>query len=170
MSADNSVEITLPFEKARNGNKLAENRLAVLLTPELRRLARVYLRRDFRCDSIETGDLVNEIYLNASPSPMTVSDSAHFKAFVDTAMRRRLIDRDGKVIARKKRLGERVDFEDAHQSPFDDGAAESVERAMQVARLGEAMQELEVDDPLEWYGDGTESYAPRKSREFFSHQ
>ena len=53
MSADNSVGITLLVEKVRNGDKLAENRLAELLTPELRPRASVYLRRDFR------GDLLN---------------------------------------------------------------------------------------------------------------
>jgi hypothetical protein len=63
MSADYSIGIALLFEKARNGDKLAENRLAELLIPELRRTANVYLGRDFRGDSIESGDLVNEIYL-----------------------------------------------------------------------------------------------------------
>jgi hypothetical protein len=66
---------------------------------------------------------------------------------VATAMRRRLIDRAGKIIARKKHLGELADFEDTHQSPLDDGAAESVERAMQVVRVGKAMHGPEVDDP-----------------------
>jgi ECF sigma factor len=47
----------------------------------------------------------------------------------------------------KKSLGEGVDFEDAHQPPLSDDGAESIERAMQVARLIKAMQELEVDDP-----------------------
>jgi hypothetical protein len=64
MSANYSVEIALLVEKARNGDKLAENRLAELLMPELRRIASVYLGRDFRGDSMGTGDLVNEIYLS----------------------------------------------------------------------------------------------------------
>jgi hypothetical protein len=58
------VEIALLFEKARNGDKLAENRLAELLMPELRRNASVYLGRDFRGDSMGIGDLINEIYLS----------------------------------------------------------------------------------------------------------
>ena len=64
MSADNSVEITLLFEKARNGDKLAENRLAKLLMSELRRIASAHLGRDFCGDSMETGDLINEISLS----------------------------------------------------------------------------------------------------------
>jgi hypothetical protein len=63
ISADYSIEIALLFEKARNGDKLAENRLAELLMPELRRIASVYLGRDFRGDSMRIGDLINEIYL-----------------------------------------------------------------------------------------------------------
>jgi len=64
MSVNFSVEIALLVEKARNGDKLAENRLAELLMPELRRIACVYLGRDFRGDSMGTGDLANEIYLS----------------------------------------------------------------------------------------------------------
>jgi hypothetical protein len=87
MSADNSVEITLLIEKVRNGDKLAENRLAKLLTPELRPRASVYLRRDFRCDSMKTGDLVNEIYLRASPFLKSVNDQPC--AVIDERWRRR---------------------------------------------------------------------------------
>ena len=64
ISADYSVEIALLFEKVRSRDKLAENRLAELLMPELRRIASVYLGRDFRGDLMGTGDLVNEIYLS----------------------------------------------------------------------------------------------------------
>jgi RNA polymerase sigma factor (TIGR02999 family) len=147
MSAENPGEITLLFENARNGDKLAENRLAELLMPELRRMASIYLHRDFRGDSMETSDLVNEIYLKASPALKTFNDSAHFKAFVATAMYHHLIDRARKIITRKKHLGERVGFEDAYQAMTDSDGVESVERAMQVARLGKAIQELEAEDP-----------------------
>jgi hypothetical protein len=87
MSADNSVGISLLFEKVRNGDKLAENRLAELLTPELRPRASVYLSRDIRGDSMETGDLVNEIYLRASPFLKTVNDQPC--AVIDERRRRR---------------------------------------------------------------------------------
>jgi len=63
-SANYSVEIAPLVEKARNGDKLAENRLAELLMWELRRIASVYLGRDFLGDSMWTGDLINEIYLS----------------------------------------------------------------------------------------------------------
>jgi len=147
MPADNPGEITQLLKKARNGDKLAENRLAESLMPELRRMASVYLRRDFRADSMETGDLVNEIYLKASPALKTFNDSAHFKAFVATAMYHHLIDRARKIIARKNRLGERAPFEEADLAPIDDEGAASVERALQIAQLDKAMRELEAEDP-----------------------
>ncbi|HEY9430055.1 MAG TPA: ECF-type sigma factor [Blastocatellia bacterium] len=81
-----------------------------------------------------------------NPSPKTINDSAHFKVFAPTATRR-LIDRARKSIAREERLGERAEFEDAHQPPLDDDGARAIEQAMQVARLGKAMHEPEVDDP-----------------------
>jgi len=66
---------------------------------------------------------------------------------VATAVYNHLIDLARKIIARKKSLGEGVDFVDAHQPPLGDDGAESIERAMQVVRLVKAAQGLEVDDP-----------------------
>ena len=63
-SANYSVKIALLVKKARNRDKLAENQLAELLMWELRRIASIYLGRDFRGDSMGTGDLINEIYLS----------------------------------------------------------------------------------------------------------
>ena len=146
MSVDNPGEITLLLAKARNGDKLAENRLADLLMPELRRMASVILSREYRGSTMETGDLVNEIYLKASPALKTFNDSSHFKAYVARAMHNLLIDRARRVIAREKHLGRRADFEDARLVAHDDGEA-SVDRAMQIAELGRTVQELEADDP-----------------------
>jgi len=146
MSVENPGEITLLLAKARNGDKLAENRLADLLMPELRRMAGVILSREYRGSTMETGDLVSEIYLKASPALKTFNDSSHFKAYVARAMHNLLIDRARRVIAREKHLGRRADFEDARLVAHDDGEA-SVDRAMQIAELGRTVQELEADDP-----------------------
>lgn len=146
MSVDNPGEITLLLAKARNGDKLAENRLADLLMPELRRMAGVILSREYRGSTMETGDLVNEIYLKASPALKTFNDSSHFKAYVARAMHSLLIDRARRIIAREKHLGRRADFGDARLVADGDGKA-SVDRAMQIAALGRTVQELEADDP-----------------------
>src|SRR5262245_34410185 len=146
MSGDKPGEITQLLEKARNGDKLAENRLADLLMPELQRMASRILSREYRSATMETGDLVNEIYLKASPALKTFNDSSHFKAYVARAMHSLLIDRARRIITREKHLGRRADFEDARQAPHGDGEA-SADRAMQIAALGKAMRELEADDP-----------------------
>jgi RNA polymerase sigma factor (TIGR02999 family) len=146
MSVDNPGEITLLLAKARNGDKLAENRLADLLMPELRRMAGVILGREYRGSTMETGDLVNEIYLKASPALKTFNDSSHFKAYVARAMHNLLIDRARRIIAREKHMGRRADFEDARLVAHGEGEA-SVDRAMQIAELGKTVQELEADDP-----------------------
>jgi RNA polymerase sigma factor (TIGR02999 family) len=146
MSGDKPGEITKLLEKARNGDKLAENRLADLLMPELQRMASRILSREYRSATMETGDLVNEIYLKASPALKTFNDSSHFKAYVARAMHSLLIDRARRIITREKHLGRRADFEDARDVAHGDGES-SADRAMQIAALGKAMRELEADDP-----------------------
>jgi RNA polymerase sigma factor (TIGR02999 family) len=147
MSADSPGEITLLLAEARKGDKLAENRLADLLMPELQRIASFVLSREYRSNTMETGDLVNEIYLKASPDLKTFNDSAHFKAYVARAMHNLLIDRARRRITREKHLGQQADFEDAQLVAHGGDGAASVERAMQIAKLGGAMQELEAEDP-----------------------
>lgn len=146
MSMDNPGEITLLLAKARNGDKLAENLLAERLAPELRRIASVILSREYRGATMETGDLVNEIYLRASPALKTFNDSTHFKAFVARAMHNLLIDRARRIITREKHLGRQADFEDARLAAHGDGDA-TIDRALQIAALGKAMEELEAEDP-----------------------
>lgn len=146
MSTDNPGEITLLLAKARNGDKLAENQLAELLMPELQRMARHILSREYRGATMETGDLVNEIYLKSSPALKTFNDSTHFKAYVARAMHNLLIDRARRIITREKHLGKRADIEDARLESHGDGEA-SVEHAMQMAALGKRLQELEAEDP-----------------------
>ena len=87
MSMDNPGEITLLLAKARKGDKLAENQLAERLAPELRRIASIILSREYRGATMETGDLVNEIYLRASPFLKTVN---HQPGAVIDKRRRRL--------------------------------------------------------------------------------
>src|SRR5262245_36529755 len=131
MSADNPGEITILLGRARAGDKLAENRLVDLLMPELKRMASVILSREYRGATMETGDLVNEIYLKASPGLKSFNDSAHFKAYVARAMHNLLIDRARRVLTREKHLGQLADFEDALRKADQDDGDASVDRAMQ---------------------------------------
>ena len=146
MSAENPGEITQLLEKARNGDKQAENRLAELIMPELKKLASFILSREYRGNTMETGDLVNAIYLKLRPDVKTFNDSAHFKAYAARAMHNYLIDRARRVIHREKHLGERAAFEEAERFTKDADGDESVERATQLVALAKALQELRESD------------------------
>jgi RNA polymerase sigma factor (TIGR02999 family) len=143
---DNPGEITSLLAKARKGDKDAENRLAELLMPELQRMASRILSREYRGNTMETGDLVNEIWLKAGLDLKTFNDRTHFKAYVAWKMHNTLIDRARKIITREKHLGRRADTEDTQLVARGDGAA-SIEHAMQRVALGKAMQELEAKAP-----------------------
>jgi RNA polymerase sigma factor (TIGR02999 family) len=147
MSAENPGEITQLLAKARNGDKIAEDRLAELLFPELERMASAILSREYRGHTMETGDLVNEIYLKASPALKTFNDSAHFKAYAARAMHHLLIDRARKYLTREKHFGLQTDFEIAQRVAQNDEGAVSEERALQYAALSKALDELSAEDP-----------------------
>ncbi len=71
MSADDPGEITLLLAKARRGDKLAENRLANMLMPELERMASRILSREYRGATMETLTA-----RNCSPSSRTRTANA----------------------------------------------------------------------------------------------
>jgi RNA polymerase sigma factor (TIGR02999 family) len=142
MSAEDSKEITQLLKKVRDGDKQAENQLAELLMPELKKLAHLILSSKYRGHTMETGDLVNTIYLKLQPAFKTFNDSAHFKAYAATAMYHHLIDRARKVIRRTEHLGQQAPFEDAERVAQGE---ESVERAMQFIALSEGIQQLKAD-------------------------
>src|SRR5215475_11557198 len=126
MSAENPGEITQLLEKARNGDKQAENRLAELIMPELKKLASFILSREYRGNTMETGDLVNAIYLKLRPDVKTFNDSVHFKSYAARAMHNYLIDKARRVIQREKHLGQRADFEEAERVTKGPGGEESL--------------------------------------------
>jgi RNA polymerase sigma factor (TIGR02999 family) len=147
MSAENPGEITQLLAKARNGDKIAEERLAELLMPELERMASVILSRGYRGHTMETGDLVNEIYLKASPALKTFNDSVHFKAYAARAMHHLLIDRARKYLTREKHFGRQAEFEIAHRVAQNDESIVSEERALQYVALSKSLDELGAEDP-----------------------
>lgn len=90
-------EITHLLSLARKGDKEAEERLAELILPELYRIASAILRLERQGHTLQTADLVNEVYMKARPLLRDYNDSVHFKAYTAKKMRWVLIDR-----ARKK--------------------------------------------------------------------
>jgi RNA polymerase sigma factor (TIGR02999 family) len=137
---DNPGEITSLLAKVRKGEKHAENRLADLLMPELQRMASRILSREYRGNTMETGDLVNEIWLKASSTLKTFKDRTHFKAYVAWKMHKILIDRARKIITREKHLGRRADTEDTQLVARGAGDA-LVEQAMQRIAIGKVTED-----------------------------
>jgi RNA polymerase sigma factor (TIGR02999 family) len=140
-------EVTQLLELVRNGDREAEERLAALMAPELEKLASIILSREYRGGTMETGDLVNEIYLRLKPGFKTYKDSVHFKAYAATAMHHFLIDRARKLIRRDKGLGRRESLSAADHIPQHANVETSMLHALEAAQLGEALEELSSFDP-----------------------
>jgi len=106
-------EITILLSLVRNGDRAAEERLAELILPELQRIASVILRRERPGHTLQTADLVNEVYLKARPLLRDYNDSVHFKAYAAQKMHWILIDR----ARAKSAQGHRVSLEDSDDLP-----------------------------------------------------
>lgn len=105
-------EITILLRRLRDGDSEAEERLAALILPELRCIASRILRHERPGQTLQTADLVNEVYLKARPQLTSYNDSVHFKAYVAKKMRWLLIDR----ARSKSHQGQRVEIEEGDAS------------------------------------------------------
>src|SRR5262245_23372397 len=86
-------EITELLHRWRSGDQAAETRLFELVQPELRRLARYYMRRERPGHTLQPTDLLNETYLKLTGAKeVDWRDRGHFFALAARAMRRFLID------------------------------------------------------------------------------
>src|SRR5881394_4599987 len=79
--------------KWSGGDKAALDQLIPLGYPELRRLARRYMRREAAVHTLQTSALINEAYLRlVSQKGVEWQDRAHFFAVAAQVMRHILID------------------------------------------------------------------------------
>jgi RNA polymerase sigma-70 factor (ECF subfamily) len=86
--------LTLLLRQWGEGNSGVENDLFLILEPDLRRIASSLLRREQPGRSLQTVDLVNEVYIRLSKArEQDWRDRQHFFAFIARMMRRHLIDR-----------------------------------------------------------------------------
>jgi RNA polymerase sigma factor (TIGR02999 family) len=92
----------------RDGNPAAFDRLVPLVYDDLRRLARIQLRRVRGGDTLDTGALVNEAYLRlVDQSRASWRDRGHFFAVSAIAMRQIVVDH-ARRRGRLKRGGDRA--------------------------------------------------------------
>ena len=129
-------EITQLLRQWSEGDKGALDLLIKLVQPELRRLARQYMRRENPAHTLQTSALINEAYLRlVDQRDSTWSNREHFFAIASQVMRHILIDH-----ARRHRFAKRG--AGATHVPLDETAVVSVERAKEFVALDEALTRL----------------------------
>jgi RNA polymerase sigma-70 factor, ECF subfamily len=123
----------------QSGDRAAINALMDLIYPELRRIARTYLRGDPRERILQPTALVNEVYLRlVGHREHNWRNRAHFFGAASQLMHRILIERARARLA-DKRKGEAV--------PLDDVLELSNERSVELLALEKALAELAKISP-----------------------
>lgn len=88
----------------REGNQTALDELMPLVYEELRRMAHRYMRGERPGHTLQTVDLVNEVYLRlVDHKGMRWQNRSHFYAVAAQAMRRILVDRARRNRTQKRR-------------------------------------------------------------------
>ena len=136
-----SQEITELLLKWSGGDKAALVQLIPLVYPELRRLARKYMRREAAVHTLQTSALINEAYLRlVNQKGVEWQDRAHFFAVAAQVMRHILIDHARSHRYRKRGAG-------AQHVALDDVAIVSNQRAGEFLALDDALTNLaKVDE------------------------
>lgn len=98
-----AANITTLLAELRRGNQQVISQLVRLVYPQLRKLARNYMRRERSSHTLEPTALVHEVYLRMFGSqPVGWQDRAHFFAIAAQQMRMILVDH-----ARKRNTAKR---------------------------------------------------------------
>ena len=136
-----SGEITLLLQQMGGGDAQASEKLLRLVLPELRALARHYLRGERPGHTLQPTALVNEAYLRlVSDQARSWRNRAHFVGVTAGIMRRILIDhaRRRQALKRGTQLAP-IEFSD------DEGL--SAKEAEELIALDAALNRLEVLNP-----------------------
>jgi len=123
-------------------NKAALDRLMPLLYPELRRLARGYMRNQRPAHTLQPTALVHEAYARlVKQNQQDYSSRAHFMGVAAHIMRQILIDHARTRNAEKR--GGKV-----AKVPLDEATDMAAERPSSMIAIDDALRELERTDPL----------------------
>ena len=124
------------------GNKAALDRLMPLLYPELRRLARGYMRNERTAHTLQPTALVHEAYARlVKQSQPDYSSRAHFMGVAARVMRQILIEHARASNAEKR--GGKV-----AKVPLDEVTDMAPERSSAMIAIDDALRELERNHPL----------------------
>ena len=135
-----SQEITELLLKWSGGDQSVLDELIPLVYPELRRLARGYMRREAHDHTLQTSALINEAYLRlVNQHGIEWQDRSHFFAVAAQVMRRILIDHARSHGYAKRGAG-------APHVGLDDVAELTDKRAAEFLALDDALNNLAVVD------------------------
>src|SRR5687768_12575154 len=133
-------EITGLLWQWKQGDKDALDRLIQLVYPELRRLARQYMRRERPEHTLQTSALINEAYLRLLGQQHTEwNHRSHFYAVASQVMRHILVDHARRQQFTKHGAG-------AEHMPLDEAAVVSQKRASEFVALDDALNRLAAID------------------------
>jgi RNA polymerase sigma factor (TIGR02999 family) len=141
MTSASRSEITGLLLAWSSGDEAALEQLTPIVYAELHRLARHYLGREGRRQSIQTTELVNEAYLRlVECKDVRWQNRAHFFALSARMMRRILVD-FARTRGRAKRWG------DLERVSLDQAAGLTFEPPADLVALDEALDRLAALDP-----------------------
>jgi RNA polymerase sigma factor (TIGR02999 family) len=136
--------ITRLLEHWRSGDLSARDQLVTLLYDELRVLARRQLRSERPGQTLQTADLVNELYLKLlGAEEPAFNGRAHFLGVAAHVMRRILVDHARRRNAAKRAAGQRVEVTDIDALPVLAHGPPAVD----VLALDTALLSLQQVDP-----------------------
>jgi RNA polymerase sigma-70 factor (ECF subfamily) len=134
-------ELTRLLQAWSLGDNFAAEKLAPLIYPELKKLAKRYMRQEYEQQTLETGALINEAYLRlAGWENAHFENRGHFYGVASQIMRRVLVDYARARGYQKRNPGVRP-------VPLDDVQVPSPESPPDVLALNEALDRLSKLDP-----------------------
>src|SRR5271157_556826 len=140
MAQEGPADISGLLAAWNNGDEEALSRLAPLVYPELRRIARQHLGRRAAGDTLESAALANEAYLKlVRAGGVRCENRVHFLALCSQMIRRILVDHArGRGYAKRGGNAVRV--------PLDDVVAGARDRGIELLALDEALESLSKMD------------------------
>ena len=141
LPGDPPFEITQLLVAWREGSDDALERLVPLVEPELRRLARQYLRRERPGHVLQTTALVNEAFIRLMNwKDVSWQNRGHFVAMVARLMRHILVD-----ISRRRAKDD--DGREIRIVDLGEADGVTVEPSRELLAIDEALRELAEHDP-----------------------
>jgi RNA polymerase sigma-70 factor, ECF subfamily len=137
--AENPPDLTDLLIDWRNGNQEAGNELMLAVYDRLHRMAAYYLRYERDGHTMETTDLVHELYIKMLRSkPVKWQDRAHFFAVAGRQLRRILVDY-ARAAHAEKRGGDCLNISIT--------VAKNLPLPANILDIDEALRNLETLDP-----------------------